>query len=360
MRKVWRIFVVAVTVAAGLAMPAVSAHAAVLGSAYVWADQPTASSYTPNLHYQWNSTGAANTISRVSTGRYTVYLPNLGGLNGTVLVSAYGGTSNYCKVAGWGPPIMGVATTQAVDVRCFTFSGAPADTQYTMSFTSKLGSHHAWVWADQPSRTDEYTPDFRWQANSTGLPIRVSRFQTGAYTVTIPVDAYGVGHAQVTTYGAGPGICWNTGVGTPAQNTVTVSVWCVSAALQYYDSAFTVTWVREGNLIGQPTLASMYTAEYSGTATHSHMSGDFYHAYYVDGGGTITVTRLGTGQYAVHSTIDAYLTKGNVVITHTADGPRYCSIVAWNPVDGILVNCYLFTGNLHDTGFYLSFTGPRT
>ena len=38
---------------------------------YVWANQPTAASYTPSLPYQYNSGGGTDTITRSGTGSYT-------------------------------------------------------------------------------------------------------------------------------------------------------------------------------------------------------------------------------------------------------------------------------------------------
>src|SRR5712691_1243489 len=57
---------------------------------------------TPDSLFSFNSSGAANSVSRTVTGQYTVSFPNLGASNGTVEVSAYGSPSR-CKVASWSP-----------------------------------------------------------------------------------------------------------------------------------------------------------------------------------------------------------------------------------------------------------------
>jgi hypothetical protein len=98
-----------------------SAEAASFGWAYLWADQPTAPSYTPSLAYQFNSSGATNTVVRTGVGRYTAKLPNLGSQTGQVQVTAYGTGSERCKVERWYPS----GTTQQVNVRCFTSTGTP-------------------------------------------------------------------------------------------------------------------------------------------------------------------------------------------------------------------------------------------
>ena len=92
------------------------------GSAFVWANQPSSASYLPSPAYQWNSRHsftAVNTITRTAVGSYTVRLPDLGAVSGTVLVTAYGPGTNNCKVLGWGPS----GTAQLVNVRCFTATG---------------------------------------------------------------------------------------------------------------------------------------------------------------------------------------------------------------------------------------------
>jgi len=362
MHKVWRIMVVAATVCATLATPALSgaAHAVVVGSAYVLADQPTASSYTPDMNYQYNSTGAVNTITRASTGRYWVYLPNLGGLTGTVLVSAYGATSNYCKVASWGPPFHGVATTQAVDVRCWTTLGVAADTKFTMSYTNKLGGYHAWVWASDPSRTDEYTPDTRWQANSTGILNRVQRTATGRYNVYVPTGPPDIsGHVQITSYGTAPDQCWNLSPwrSTDTPNLLRVEVMCVTPDGYAVDSPFVVTWVRNGNVLGQSGMTSMYAIDYDGTGYVSHPSGWGADSFYANGGGSVSIVRSRMGKYAVHSAAESALAHGNVQVNPFSTGGTWCSVQTWNPVDGILVDCYDRNGNPTDVGFHVSFTG---
>jgi hypothetical protein len=80
-----------------------SAQAQSFGWAYLWAEQPTAPSYTPAPGYQFNSSGATNTLVRTGVGAYTALLPNLGTAAGTVHVTAYGTGSEACKVASWGP-----------------------------------------------------------------------------------------------------------------------------------------------------------------------------------------------------------------------------------------------------------------
>ncbi len=68
---------------------------------YVWADQPSASSYSPSPAYAYNGGEGDMTITRSAQGRYSVRFAGLGG-NGTpggnVQVTAYGSGNELCKV----------------------------------------------------------------------------------------------------------------------------------------------------------------------------------------------------------------------------------------------------------------------
>jgi hypothetical protein len=98
--------------------------------AYVWANLQGSPSYTPSLSYQFNSTGATNTITRSGTGVYRVRLPGLGFVSGHVQVTAYGSGSTRCKVQSWTSTI----GAKLVNVRCFDAAGAPADSRYVVDF----------------------------------------------------------------------------------------------------------------------------------------------------------------------------------------------------------------------------------
>jgi len=101
------------------------------GWGYVWADNPTADKYTPTEAYSYNSSGKEIEISRRSTGRYKVTFYGLGGgkiAGGNVQVTAYGPGNEFCKVEYW---ISG-GLDFIVHVRCFTASGNPVDTRFSL------------------------------------------------------------------------------------------------------------------------------------------------------------------------------------------------------------------------------------
>lgn len=346
------------------------AYAATTGSAYVWAGSPSSPSYTPAAGYSFNSTGGVNTITHDTTGagQYTVNLPGLGGFSGTVLVTAYGG-ANSCTVVRWGPSPSN-STIQQVHVQCFTVGGAPVDSAYTVSFTNRLGSKHAWLWANQASAAlnTPYQPAAGYQANSTGLPNTVTHRGTGVYRVSIPVSNVGTsfGHWEVTAYGAGTQRCLINVIGANGVTTTAelADVVCVTPTGAVVDSMFTVTWVLDGNVLGQPVwqgsgdgYPSLYVQS-GGDASRTSASDSSPGIMFAGGGGNITLTHQGTGTYIVHTPLDPDLSHGDVQVT-TGGNPdgTTCVVQFWNPTDGIHVNCYGPDGKLRDEGMFVSFIG---
>jgi len=195
--------------------------------AFLWADQPTAPAYTPNPSYQFNSSGATNTVVRAGVGAYTVSLPNLGSATGHVEVSAYGTGGERCKVAAWLPSLP-AGSAEQVDIRCFTSTGPPADTRFAMTYVDKItltggaasppsvsGPSGAYALADQPA-SPSYTPNLSYQWNDFGSTNSITRTGVGAYQVHFPSLAMNSGDVQVTAYGFGSEYCkvksWAPGV----------------------------------------------------------------------------------------------------------------------------------------------------
>ncbi len=174
-----------------------------VNGAYLWADNPTAASYTPSTAYQWSSALRANTVNRTGPGVYQALLPGLTSSGGTVLVTSYGSGSERCKIASWFPSNLGIA----VNVSCFQVNGNPADTQFTLSFLTDPLIGGAFAWADQPY-VATYTPSAAYQHSSTGSTITVSRTSVGSYKINIPSQPpYNKTGAFVTAYGTTSEYC---------------------------------------------------------------------------------------------------------------------------------------------------------
>lgn len=99
---------------------------------YTWADNPTHPSYLPSRLYSHNSSGGPIRVERTDIGSYHVRFTGLGGrglAGGNVLVTAYGGGNETCKVVYWDS---GGADFIA-GVRCFDGNAKAADSQFTIN-----------------------------------------------------------------------------------------------------------------------------------------------------------------------------------------------------------------------------------
>jgi hypothetical protein len=217
---------------------------------YLWANQPTTSSYTPNTTYQWNSTGANNTITRTGTGAYTATFPGLTFGGGTVEVTAYGSGSGHCKVVSWGGT--------NVNVACFTSGGSPLDTTFTLNYANQISPNgtpsFAYAWADQASASS-YTPATTYQygflhseCSSFMGPITVRRSSVGHYAVQIPTLAATGSNVKVTAYGSSSESCkvvswFASGSGTEAD------VACFNASGVAVDTRYVIVYTTDQYII---------------------------------------------------------------------------------------------------------------
>jgi hypothetical protein len=217
-------------------------------SGYVWANDPTQpATYIPDVSYQYNSTGAQNSITRLSKGRYDVDFPGLATARGNVqIASRFTAVSEkpaLCRALGWGPS----ATDLVVNVQCRNLSGAKADAQFDLFFgqgEGLKGNGHvpvAYLDANQPT-TASYTPDPQRRYSSVGAVSHVTRSGVGRYLVTLAGMPKG-GAAQVTPYGTGTSFCVLSSirtVGTPQQ----VGVSCFKLNGDRVDSEFGLSYQR--------------------------------------------------------------------------------------------------------------------
>jgi hypothetical protein len=338
-----------------------SAQAASLNWAYLWANQPTAASYTPNLFYQLNSSGATNTVVRTGVGAYIASLPNLGAwipAAGIVHVTAYGVGTETCKVAGWGPN----GSTEQVYVQCFTRTGVPVDTYFTLTYARPISvaGPMAFLWANQPTAAS-YTPNLFYQFNSSGAANTVVRTGVGAYIASLPNLGAATGHVQVTAYGTGSERC-KVANWSPSGSTQQVNVRCFTSTGTPVDTLFTMTYVDDINLIGG---ASLFGAGGTGApgptgayvwanqpTTASYAPALSYQ--WNDFGGTNTITRSGVGLYSVQFAGQT-LSEGDVQVTAYGYGSEYCKVAYWTQGAGVQVRCFSSAGVPVDTYFTVTF-----
>ncbi|MGQ0618219.1 MAG: cell wall-binding repeat-containing protein, partial [Acidimicrobiia bacterium] len=320
---------------------------------YVWADQPASAAYTPSSFYQYNSSGGSNTIARSGVGTYTVALPGLGVDEGTVLVTAYGGGPERCKVVSWNA----AAADLAVRVNCFDAAGAAVDVEFDATFLRPTPGYGpmGYVWANEAASAS-YTPSAPYQYNSTGTANTIDRSAVGVYAVTLPgLAGAGEGHVEVTAYGSGNEHCKVSSWGPSGADQV-VNVRCFDAAGAAVDSRFTTTFVDGASLVPKPGAPSAYlwandpvNAAYTPSPTYQFNSS----------GGVNNITRSGVGDYL--ATLAGVGTPGgHIQVTAYGSSSDHCVVDSWGPSGGDLavgVNCVDIAGAAADTRFVLAWTG---
>jgi hypothetical protein len=330
-------------------------------TAYVWANQPTASSYTPAAAYSYNNLAGTNTITRLAQGEWMVDLGSLGtaaATSGTVDVTPYGATPADCSVVGWGPS----GSDAIVYVDCYTLSGAPLDTYFTLDFTSLneplFAFNESYAWADQPS-TFQYTPDTTY--NYSDLPlasyVHASHLGTGEYLLSVDeTNATTVGTFKVTPYGAGGGTCNLVSFNNSGGTFTSVEMTCFNAAGAPADRQFTETWTT-GSLDGTSYQYGYALANRPTTAHYTPIL-SYQKTSVAKGTGKVTITRTGTGTYQVAMS-RLPRNGGNVQVTALGNftSTNHCQVVNWGPEfstgAGQLVNvdCFDNTGAPADSDF---------
>lgn len=234
--------------------------------AFAWADQPARlGQYPPNATYQYNNSGGAIGITRLSAGRYNVTVPSLYGPQpqGSVKVTAVGDTAANCNVAGWGP----VSSAQVVGVSCATHAGQPVDQQFSISYQNRMnvvGSNvmsEAYVWAHDLHNPDRYTPVANYQSSRTMNdldPITITKLYdtVGTYDVELhdhrggfpygglPYVSMDGGTVHVTAYGSDDRRCQTGHWNTRSEDRV-VRVYCFTTTGQPADAMFTLQYVAQ-------------------------------------------------------------------------------------------------------------------
>lgn len=221
----------------------VSFGASSAGLAYLFADQPSAASYTPLFAYQYNSTGATNTIVRNAVGSYTATIPGLTTIGGDVQVTAYGTNAARCTVHSWLTSSRGTK----INVFCWNGSGRRADEKFDLAYAlnesfglvTGANSPSAYAYANFAGPGPTYTPSLSYQYNSfrTGR-LTATRIGTGTYIVSIPPGAsFNTSTALVAAYGQSNLYCnlvaWD--------HTVSIEVACYGQGGGLTDSLFDVT-----------------------------------------------------------------------------------------------------------------------
>lgn len=331
--------------AAGLVLaapaPAGSAPAATTSvSGYVWANQPSTSSYLAGTGYEFNSTGGEVEIIRWETGRYRVRFAGMGSSGGVAHVRAYGPTSNLCTVASWGHGL-----DLNLNVRCFDSTGALADTRFVAHFTNRTVARGrlAYLWADDPTAAGPYQPFHRYAYDSTGVASRIERTGTGSYIVYLNAlselysqQQHDDGHLQVTAYNLAAVHCGMRVIGD--ENPTPLGVSCHDPDGNPVDSRFTVSYSHAVSHLGT-------TGARGNAYLRNHWADPTYVAGWRSSSGLEpTVGHPATGTYWVRFP-GLGASHGHATINTQEVTGHYCTITSWHrhpvaPDEVVNVRCY--------------------
>ncbi|MEO0559265.1 MAG: T9SS type A sorting domain-containing protein [Bacteroidota bacterium] len=292
-------------------------------SAYVWADDAAADSYTPNATFSYSASGEDITITRSEVGTYSIDFAQLEGSlgGGNVQVTAYGSSTAHCQVLRW--------STTTVDVRCTTPTGQPVDAQYTVLVTwpdtDATVSGLAFAWVDTPTQSTSVADD-PYSYTPTGDPGVIDRFEKGLHRVrfTGTSGALGGGHVQVTTYGEAGGRCQ---VDSWGGETLDAFVRCFDLDGQPEDLQFSILalWPSDAGLDGLAYALGddKETANYTPNGLYS----------YTPTAGPVVATRSDVGVYAMAFSEFEGLDEapgGNVQVSALGAEAAHCGVIGWD------------------------------
>ncbi len=309
--------------------------------AWLWANEPTTDSYSPDARYSFNSTGAENTVTRNGAGDYTANFPGVGQEAGTFLVTGQGDAAS-CTIANW----VLTDADMAVNVLCFDATGAAVDSGFSAFYNIPTGDRTgAYLWANEPT-TDSYSPDARYSFNSTGAENTVTRTAVGEYTATLPGVGVEAGGFQVTGQGDATSCTIANWVLNGAD--MDVNVRCFGAGGAAIDSGFLVTY---GTAIFETPGAYLWANE---PTSDSYTPDTRYQgsAFTTEN----TVTRTAVGEYTA-TLLGVGEETGHFQVTGQGDAVS-CTITNWvlNGADmDVNVRCYGADGAAIDSGFLVSY-----
>jgi hypothetical protein len=221
----------------------------------------------------------------------------------------------------------------------------------------------AFLLANQPLLAS-YTPDPRYQANSSGFGVlnTVTRSGAGQYLALLPNLGGAAGTVHVTADGSYTQHCkvafWGPSFGNPTTQQVGVRCFNQSGALS--DSRFTLSYADP--VVPDARMAYLWANQASAAFNTPYIPALNYQ--FNSMGAPNTVTRTAAGVYTASLPNLPYLWAGHVQVTAYGFGNERCKVSHWAPVgSGINVEVRCFTGGsatLHggfpvDTRFTLTY-----
>ncbi|HEY2514951.1 MAG TPA: hypothetical protein VGI39_29000 [Polyangiaceae bacterium] len=319
-------------------------------TAWIWSEVGQADD-----NYTYNSTGAINTVTHVTTGQYSVTFGGSWAVGGNAQVVSYGYGSERCKIASWGSgsgPI-------TANVLCHTFNGTPVDAPFVAIFqeqgASAAGAQSgAYLWSD-----GETTPPSTYQWSANGSLGTVQHRSTGVYDVTFPGIRDPHGSPEVTAYGWSNTYC-KIGYWYTDGSNVIVRVGCFAPQGAAADSLFTINFSNGAMSFGDPG-ASFWAND---TSSSSYTPSTYYQVNTT--GGVDDAGHYSTGDYFADfpglpptgaSPFGGSL-RSTAFVTAYGSGAEYCKVGSWGGQGtGARVNvlCFAANGTLVNTNYVPAF-----
>ncbi|MBL8141434.1 MAG: hypothetical protein JNM38_10020 [Acidobacteria bacterium] len=324
---------------------------------YVYLDQPSTASVTPDLRFQYLSTGQPVRVQRTDVGRWSANFPaTINNGYTTVQVSRFG-SPGYCSVSTW---VDDLVDGTNVAVECYAPDGSPADGSFVLLYMTSTpaggglltpgppGRGKAWTFSGSstaPTIASDY--DF----NSTGATNAISRIGMGQYRVEFPGLGTNAGIVHVSAYD-GTAYCkahsWGA-VGTTQE----VYVLCLDNAGGPVDNRFTVLFYREGR------AAATSNTGYARVMAPVSSTSSVYPAatpYAWNGrGGAAEIRRSAVGTYTVTFTsVVESPDGGSVLVTPYGATQTRCKVSVWAMPDATVV-CHDPDGTPRDAEFGVSY-----
>jgi hypothetical protein len=328
------VLVAAALVAGPLAAPADAAPPGDYGFAYSQVATP-GGTYAPDPTRQWVSSGGVATVTQTGTGAYSVTFPGIGGTGGIAHVSAVNRTGEWCQVRSYGP----VGTNERVDLLCFRPGGAPADTRFSVLYSSGAGvPAYAHVRATAAGTVAT-------SVNSAGAANSVTPAGTGFYSVFLSAVGLGAGSPagglQVTATASTPGRC-KVATWSSTANGQQVVVGCVNPAGAPANLGWTLSYQFTRSIVSSatPPTRFAYVFDTLGAVPPG--------AWYNSAGGGFGLATAGVGLRQVQfPAVGA--SPDHTQVTAYGRGPEYCTTASPATLSGGTVTlqyvvCYTNAG----------------
>ena len=294
--------------------------------AKAWASVNADGTLNPTSSY--NSSGALNTVVRLSAGLYQITYPGLGNGSGGMSQISSASPLARCKSRTY----TGIAGDMFQVVECRDFGGANIDSPFTALFYRESRQTTAWFDGylfyaqDPPFPVGESAVLANWSWNSKGGTNTVTRTGVGTYTAKFGGlgAAPNGGTVLVTSSGGDNSYCSTVSWGLVGAD-IQVNLACFSPGGTPLDTHFLVSFMTDVsvavNVLTDQTSGAYARADSPSTAAYVPLP-----LYSLNStGGAIAASRQLTGRYTMNF---AGLPSSNstIAIATAFGGNSYCSI----------------------------------